>query len=50
VRVNNPRRGMIWTHVESIPEQLDDGSVLWHGYVSDITPLKQAELQLQESP
>lgn len=48
VRVNNPQRGMIWTHVESIPEKLDDGSVLWHGYASDITQLKQAELQLQE--
>lgn len=49
VRVNNPQRGMIWTHIESIPEKLDDGSVLWHGYVSDITPLKQAELQVKES-
>ncbi len=49
VRVNHPVRGMIWTHVESIPEKLDDGSVLWHGYVSDITPLKQAEIQLQET-
>ncbi len=49
VRVNNPLRGMIWTHIESIPEKLDDGSVLWHGYVSDITPLKQTELQLKET-
>lgn len=49
VRVNNPQRGMIWTHVESIPEKLEDGSVLWHGYVSDITPLKQTELQLKET-
>lgn len=49
VRVNNPQRGMIWTHIESIPEKLEDGSVLWHGYVSDITPLKQAELQLKET-
>ncbi len=49
VRVNHPVRGLIWTHVESIPEKLEDGSVLWHGYVSDITPLKQAEMQLQET-
>lgn len=49
VRVNHPARGLIWTHVESIPEKLEDGSVLWHGYVSDITPLKQAESQLQET-
>lgn len=49
VRINNPQRGMLWTHIESIPEKLEDGSVLWHGYVSDITPLKQTELQLQET-
>lgn len=49
VRVNNPQRGIIWTLIESIPEKLDDGSVLWNGYVSDITPLKQAELQLMET-
>ncbi|MDF3014425.1 MAG: domain S-box protein, partial [Cellvibrio sp.] len=49
VRVNNPLRGMMWTHIESIPEKLEDGSVLWHGYVSDITPLKQTELQLKET-
>jgi PAS domain S-box-containing protein len=49
VRINNPQRGLIWTHVQSVPEKLDDGSVLWHGYVSDITQLKQVELQLQET-
>lgn len=49
VRVNHPQRGLIWTHVQSIPEKLDDGSVLWNGYVSDITPLKQVELQLMET-
>ncbi len=49
VRINNPQRGLIWTHVQSVPEKLEDGSVLWHGYVSDITQLKQVELQLQET-
>jgi PAS domain-containing protein len=49
VRINHPQRGMIWTHIESIPEKLEDGSVLWHGYVSDITPLKQTESQLKET-
>jgi PAS domain S-box-containing protein len=49
VRVNNPKRGLIWTLIESIPEKLDDGSVLWNGYVSDITQLKQAEQQLLET-
>lgn len=49
VRVNNPARGLIWTHVQAIPERLTDGSVLWHGYVSDITSLKQAEVALAET-
>lgn len=49
VRVNNPVRGMIWTHIESIPEKLEDGSVLWNGYVADVTPLKEAELKIQET-
>ncbi|WP_323813781.1 PAS domain S-box protein [Cellvibrio sp. NN19] len=49
VRVNHAHRGLIWTHVQAMPEQLDDGSVLWNGYVSDISPLKTAELQLQET-
>lgn len=49
VRINHPQRGMIWTHVESMPEKLEDGSVLWNGYVSDITELKQTEQQLTET-
>lgn len=48
VRVNHPERGLIWTHVQSIPERLPDGSVLWNGYVSDITSLKQTELELEQ--
>lgn len=48
VRVNNPERGLIWTHIQSIPERLDDGSVLWNGYVSDITAIKQTELELEQ--
>lgn len=49
VRVNHPQRGLIWTHIESIPERLDDGSVMWNGYVSDISSLKQTELQLKDT-
>lgn len=47
VRVNNPLRGLIWIHAQAIPERLSDGSVLWHGYIADITSLKQTELQLE---
>ncbi|WP_331344045.1 PAS domain S-box protein [Cellvibrio sp. UBA7661] len=48
VRINNPQRGMIWSHIESVPEKLEDGSVLWSGYVSDITSLKETEIKLKE--
>lgn len=49
MRINNPRRGIIWAHAESHPEKLDDGSVLWHGYVSDITSIKLAQQRMQET-
>ena len=39
---------MIWSHIESVPEKLEDGSVLWSGYVSDITSLKETEIKLKE--
>lgn len=48
-RINHPSRGLIWAHVESLPEQLPDGSVLWNGYGSDITSLKITEQQLTET-
>lgn len=36
-----------WVHGESAPQQLDDGAVMWHGYVSDITEHKQADAQVR---
>ena len=30
-----------------MPERLADGSVLWHGYLSDVTALKQVENELR---
>ncbi len=35
-----------WLRGESIPERMHDGSVLWHGYVSDITERKKWEVEL----
>lgn len=49
VRINHPVRGLIWAHFESLPERLPDGGVLWNGYVSDVTSLKQTEQQLKET-
>lgn len=47
-RVKHPVRGLIWAHFEALPESLPDGGVLWHGYASDITALKETEQQLTE--
>ena len=45
-RVNLPRRGMRWLEGNSVPESRADGSVLWHGYVSDVTERKNLEIAL----
>lgn len=36
-RVNLPQRGTRWLEGQAMPESRTDGSVLWHGYISDIT-------------
>lgn len=46
-RVLLPIRGQRWLHADAVPERLADGSVLWYGYVSDISDLKQVEDELR---
>ncbi|WP_445379957.1 sensor domain-containing diguanylate cyclase [Pseudomonas syringae] len=46
-RVELPRKGLRWLRAASTPERLADGSVLWHGFVSDITDLKRVEQELR---
>lgn len=48
-RVNHPGKGVIWVEGHATPERLDDGSVLWHGYIRDVTERRQAELRLEAS-
>lgn len=48
-RVNHPERGQIWVEGYSTPQRQSDGSVLWHGYITDISERKQAELALSQS-
>jgi PAS domain S-box-containing protein len=38
-----------WLLGNSVPEREADGSVLWHGFINDITQRKQAEKALRES-
>ncbi len=42
-RVVLPEQGLRWRQGEARPERLPDGSVLWHGFITDVTERKQAE-------
>lgn len=46
-RVNLPRGGLRWLLGRSRPQQLADGSVLWHGFISDVTAIKETEHAMQ---
>ncbi|MBN9122183.1 MAG: PAS domain-containing protein, partial [Planctomycetes bacterium] len=48
-RVNGPGRGEIWVEGCSAPVRQPDGSVLWHGHLSDVTDRKRTERALRES-
>jgi signal transduction histidine kinase/ActR/RegA family two-component response regulator len=42
-RVQLPRQGLRWLEGTSRPEARSDGSVVWHGFVTDITERKQRD-------
>jgi PAS domain S-box-containing protein len=46
-RVVLPQKGIRWLRGFSNPEKLPDGSVLWHGYIRDVTETKQWEEELE---
>ena len=48
-RVNHPVKGLIWVEGRFIPEREPDGSVLWRGFLTDITTRKRAEEALHLS-
>lgn len=48
-RVKHPERGEIWVEAHATPEGEPDGSVLWNGFVHDITEEKAAAQKLIES-
>lgn len=45
-RVVLPRQGLRWRMCDAKPELLEDGSILWHGIISDITDRKTIENEL----
>ncbi|GGC94068.1 PAS domain-containing protein [Halopseudomonas salina] len=46
-RVNHPVLGEIWAAGSAVPERLENGDTIWHGYIGDITARKQIELTLE---
>jgi|GEM_PF-1335055 len=48
-RVINPKKGVLWTEGHASPLPQDDGSILWHGFITDITKKREAERALHES-
>jgi len=44
-RVLHPERGEIWIEGSSVPQLQADGSILWHGFMLEITERKRAEEQ-----
>jgi PAS domain S-box-containing protein len=48
-RINIPGRETRWLRGVSRPEKQDDGSVVWHGYVADVTEQKLEEQKLQQT-
>lgn len=48
-RYNHPIKGEVWHEGHSMPVREADGSILWHGYVHDVTERKLAENTLRNS-
>ncbi|WP_181296052.1 PAS domain S-box protein [Pseudomonas sp. Q2-TVG4-2] len=47
-RIEHPRKGLIWVEARATPMRQADGSVLWHGLVTDITERKAEQLELDK--
>jgi len=45
-RINHKERDTIWVQGTAKPHREKDGSILWNGYLNDITKRKKAELEL----
>ncbi len=47
-RIRHPRKGIRWLRGQSSPEKLEDNSILWYGFLMDITDLKNTEQKLED--
>lgn len=48
-RIIHPQKGELWIEGHSTPTKEEDGSILWHGFISDVTERKRAEENLRET-
>jgi len=48
-RYVHPAKGLVWHWGVASPAKQEDGSVLWHGYISDVTERKAAEERLRQT-
>lgn len=48
-RVRHPRRGEIWVEGHSMPNKEVDGSILWQGFLLDVTARKRTEEMVLET-
>ncbi|MGG2397250.1 diguanylate cyclase [Pseudomonas sp. SH1-B] len=46
-RVQVPGRAIAWCQAEACPRRQSDGSVIWHGFMTDVTERKKIEAELQ---
>jgi signal transduction histidine kinase/ActR/RegA family two-component response regulator len=47
-RVLLPRQGLCWREGTAQPERLPDGSVVWHGFITDITERRERDLAYRQ--
>jgi len=48
-RYNHPVKGPSWVKGRSFPEKQADGSIIWNGFLNDITQEKMLELSLKQA-
>ena len=47
-RARHPKKGMFWAEWQSTPERQADGSILWHGFISDISERKRTQAEREK--
>jgi two-component system, cell cycle sensor histidine kinase and response regulator CckA len=48
-RVIHPKKGTVWVEANSLPARQQDGGVLWHGFVLDVTERRRLEFELRQA-